>query len=844
MPATISPPSSSSPPLTSVNVLAHIDDNQQRRPSDTITTASTTTPHLSTPTVRKHKSVKSITREYEVQQTTAGVSSPTLLSPPFASSNGLVGKQPPSPRFLDRRGSSESTSNSTSHSRRASVLLASGSFPSTLSDQQIRPRTTSTSSISAKDQSRSPSLKLASAAYPSSYSRSPKSSGGDGPLPIPAMPLPNATSLPMLNVQLDEDKNGDQSASLESEEENDLVAELSASPSPKTAKSQMTAAERRDHSRKHSRVHSRNLSVFFPRPGTEAEKEADDAQAASHFTKPRVNIQTQDLSPTEDDSLQIPSTSSGVSLSPSKSNRGHHRKHSVNHALLSTTRNFADKTSASDAASYGSSKEQYEEEKHVLSNAPAFVEGLSSPVKQTTALSSLPASHRPLLVFGAMHFVVGATLWTKGQSGDSLSLTGLGYLVVFDAFGILNGVISEWLANDWKHQGREKQLIRRPYGPHRVETVLQFSQTIFLLFASIYVCKESVEHALLEGVEEHHEEDDTGLVLPSLFLIFTTAACLFSNMVLQTHDKLVAACGIATTASDSGANKRRSARGHGRANSILVDPSTLAGPFLHLFSNPFSITVLFFCLTLTSAAIVMPPFQVAALDKVLAGLESVAMLYIAYPASKALGKILLQTAPKSFNTQNVQLLRSIKTIEEHPLVTYVAPPHLWQLTPPTSALNSSNGALIGSQRLAKNASLIATVEVFLKEDASDSNVLEMTKWAWTLLAPAVGAGAGLQAGESLRGAIRAGEIAVQVSREGQRDRYRKESHTDCHHHHEHGHEHTHDHHNHGHEQHSHAHNHQQANHSHDHIHSHSPSHTHDHQHSHGHDTHGKHIHSH
>jgi len=354
----------------------------------------------------------------------------------------------------------------------------------------------------------------------------------------------------------------------------------------------------------------------------------------------------------------------------------------------------------------------------------------------------------------------------------------------------------------------------------------------------------------LEGAEGHHEEDDVGLVLPWLLLALTTAACLFSNMVLQTHDKLVAACGIATTASDSGSNKRRTARGHGRANSILVDPSTLAGPFLHLFSNPFSITVLFFCITLTSAALVMPPFQVAALDKVLAGLESVAMLYIAYPASKALGKILLQTAPKSFNTQNVQLLRSLKTIEEHHLVTYVAPPHLWQLTPPTSALNSSqygkgNGALLGSQRLAKNASLIATVEVFLKEDASDASVLEVTKWAWTLLAPAVGAGAGLQAGESLRGAIRAGEITVQVSREGQRDLYRQKQQA-SHHHHHHGHDHDHhnhhdhaqhddhdhhNHHDHAHHDnldhnHSHGHTHAQADHSH-HSHSKSPTHTYD-----------------
>jgi hypothetical protein len=95
---------------------------------------------------------------------------------------------------------------------------------------------------------------------------------------------------------------------------------------------------------------------------------------------------------------------------------------------------------------------------------------------------------------------------------------------------------------------------------------------------------------------------------------------------------------------------------------VLVDPTTLAGPFLHLLSNPFSLTVLFFTAALTFASIVMPPFQVAALDKVLAGLESAAMIYVAWPASKALGLVLLQTAPPTWQTQSVQLRHTMRTV--------------------------------------------------------------------------------------------------------------------------------------------------------------------------------------
>jgi divalent metal cation (Fe/Co/Zn/Cd) transporter len=62
-----------------------------------------------------------------------------------------------------------------------------------------------------------------------------------------------------------------------------------------------------------------------------------------------------------------------------------------------------------------------------------------------------------------------------------------------------------------------------PYRKGRVETVLMFAQAVYLMFSSVYVCKESVEHLLLSasGGEGHHhhrgdEEVGLGCVLTSL----------------------------------------------------------------------------------------------------------------------------------------------------------------------------------------------------------------------------------------------------------------------------------------------------------------------------------------
>ena len=56
----------------------------------------------------------------------------------------------------------------------------------------------------------------------------------------------------------------------------------------------------------------------------------------------------------------------------------------------------------------------------------------------------------------------------------------------------------------------------------RVETVLMFAQAVYLLFSSVYVCKESVEHLLLsagagEGHHHHHGDEEVGLGCALMF---------------------------------------------------------------------------------------------------------------------------------------------------------------------------------------------------------------------------------------------------------------------------------------------------------------------------------------
>lgn len=233
----------------------------------------------------------------------------------------------------------------------------------------------------------------------------------------------------------------------------------------------------RGHGRRHNRMHSRNLSIFFPRShATISEDLPADVESASN-----INSQSQidlHIPASQSEPLQIghdhtASFSFGSSGSISKSNsagavpasvtarRGHHHKHSLSHNFFS----FLDPVRQSQPVTKP-------EELHTaptpapmspwssVSNVQGG-EGVSSrKIDLTTSTSSRSSSASPasspspyynqfswnlskdgLLARVAciLQFCLGGLVWVRGQAIGSLACTGLGYWVVFDAFGIAAG---------------------------------------------------------------------------------------------------------------------------------------------------------------------------------------------------------------------------------------------------------------------------------------------------------------------------------------------------------------------------------------------------------------------
>jgi hypothetical protein len=103
--------------------------------------------------------------------------------------------------------------------------------------------------------------------------------------------------------------------------------------------------------------------------------------------------------------------------------------------------------------------------------------------------------------------------------------------------------------------------------------------------------------------------------------------------------------------------------------------SSAFGPLerlFRIFQNPFSITVIACTGSLLFGGLALPPAALPSLDKAVAILETLLTFHVSYPASIAFGQVLLQTAPPERSIQMIALNKSLREVEGHPLVVYLA----------------------------------------------------------------------------------------------------------------------------------------------------------------------------
>ena len=86
-------------------------------------------------------------------------------------------------------------------------------------------------------------------------------------------------------------------------------------------------------------------------------------------------------------------------------------------------------------------------------------------------------------------------------------------------------------------------------------------------------------------------------------------------------------------------------------------------------------------------------------------------------------------------------LRAMREVERHPQVVHLPAPHIWQLTPSIASSSSSIISNVSPTSPNLNSisdSLVVTMELHVKEDLGDDDVLLLTNWAWERCVSALG----------------------------------------------------------------------------------------------------------
>lgn len=238
------------------------------------------------------------------------------------------------------------------------------------------------------------------------------------------------------------------------------------------------------------RMHARNLSAFFPEPGKQYTAEEVEVQKRHEATRRRAQQQQkrasaapvthkpgsangwsftrsqgkkarQELaSVVHDDNAagvaaQQPALMPPASPTPQLPNRrGYHHRHSLSHNFFS----FMDPATTDEGVTASRlDTPQPSSSPFINGTQTPRIDSTSFPILPTpsvdrraseaTFFASLSSATCLPLVLGIVEFGLGMALWVHGQKGSLLGLTGVGYLVVFDAIGLLLGVKDEVMAS-------------------------------------------------------------------------------------------------------------------------------------------------------------------------------------------------------------------------------------------------------------------------------------------------------------------------------------------------------------------------------------------------------------
>ncbi|KAI5836810.1 cation efflux family-domain-containing protein [Morchella snyderi] len=263
-------------------------------------------------------------------------------------------------------------------------------------------------------------------------------------------------------------------------------------------------------------------------------------------------------------------------------------------------------------------------------------------------LHSLTPPQRTRLLWCACHLSVA--LLTHYSAADSLAVTALAHLLVFDALSACVCLAADALAN---FEVWQRSSVRHPFGLERAEVLAGFAMAVLLLFMGFDTLSHAAEH-LVEGLFDNDGGGGGGGESPhaahmhavrvsagsvDLAALAALASSLVSGLVLKNHARIGRAVVV--------------------ASAVQVNPA-------HLLTVVASLTLL--VLPLASVGVS------SVLDRGMAVAMAVAMVAMGVRLVRVLGGMLLMSYGGAARVAEV-----VRAIEEDEAVTGVVDARFWQV---------------------------------------------------------------------------------------------------------------------------------------------------------------------
>ncbi|KAJ2440855.1 hypothetical protein GGF42_007489 [Coemansia sp. RSA 2424] len=227
------------------------------------------------------------------------------------------------------------------------------------------------------------------------------------------------------------------------------------------------------------------------------------------------------------------------------------------------------------------------------------------------------------------HLGVGVCVWATGIYTGSLALMSYSFLVLFDAWSLLIGTLPAAL--EYSHN--DSASIEYAFGLQILPALLEFVNSITLLYRGVQALKEGIEHIATSGhhshsstvefetyahaSQGHNQEAALGLLSVALAMLVTGySAAQFAN-----HHSLWEAC-----------SQRRQ------------DISTR---LQNVLLNPYNAASLFASAWMSIMIILAPPKEESAIEPISCILVAAVMAYVSFPTCVHLGRVLLHGATRA-----------------------------------------------------------------------------------------------------------------------------------------------------------------------------------------------------